>query len=179
MRLLVCFQNDLWRNLYLHSWACLLPFSEPLAKCLLITCYWRFFPNKTPCLPGILPHSPCLQVWNFKEETSKPPKFCSSSKLTSICSDLLSLTHWGLLTAHSGFLWAVPTAATSDFLHGLACMYAAVFFHSVSLFFFFSICMSKTLLMMPSQKLLNLYTSSEDSQSSLIVTFPNMYNEFW
>lgn len=115
MRLLVCFENDLLRNLYLHSWASLLPFSEPLAKCLLITCYWWFFPNKTPCLPGILPHSPCLQVWNFKEETSKPLKFCSSSKLTSICSDLLSLTHWGLLTAHSGFLWAVSTAATSDF----------------------------------------------------------------
>lgn len=29
---------------------------------------------------------------------------------------------------------------------------------------------------MPSQKLLNLYTSSEGSQSSLIVTFSNMYN---
>lgn len=173
------------RNLYLHSWTFLLPFSEPLARCWLIMCYWWFCPNKTkcpPCLPGIPPPTPCLRDWNFKGEASKPLKFSSSSKLTSICCDLVSLTCWGLLMGHSGFLWAMSLLLPlllSACSHVLACMYEGVFFHSVSWFSFYSICMSKNLLMMPSWKLLNLYTSSEDSQSSLIVTFPNMYNEFW
>lgn len=57
-----------------------------------------------------------------------------------------------------------------------AWMNAGVFFQSISVFSFCSICMNKNLLMIPSQKLLNLYTFSEGSQSSLISTFPNMHN---